>query len=163
MAVEVHFMSRAPEGEDYELSIGEVARRAGVATSTIRYYESIGLLPRAERIGGQRRYDEDVLGTLGFIAVAKNAGFKLREIHRLMDGADEGGGMAPAMRELSERKLPEVDAALELARTRKQWLEMARDCDCTVPEECDLFLVGGEAGEGLDVPDRTDGCRRKAH
>jgi MerR family redox-sensitive transcriptional activator SoxR len=160
MAVEVHFMSRAPDGELYELSIGEIARRAGVAPSTIRYYESIGLLPKAERIGGQRRYDEEILGTLGFIAVAKNAGFKLREIHRLIDGAGEEG-MAPAMRELSERKLPEVDAALELAQARKQWLEMARECDCTVPEECDLFQGAGGQGEGLGVPTRTEGCRRK--
>jgi MerR family transcriptional regulator, redox-sensitive transcriptional activator SoxR len=56
-----------------ELTIGEVARRAGVATSSIRYYERIGLLPRPERSGGQRRYRADVLDRLGFIAVAQSA------------------------------------------------------------------------------------------
>jgi hypothetical protein len=48
-----------------ELTIGEVARRAGVATSSIRYYERIDLLPPPERVGGQRRYRTDVLGKLG--------------------------------------------------------------------------------------------------
>lgn len=45
-----------------ELTIGEVARRAGVATSSIRYYERIELLPTAERVSGQRRYRPEVLG-----------------------------------------------------------------------------------------------------
>ena len=45
-----------------ELTIGEVARKAGVATSSIRYYESIGLLPAPARLHGQRRYGTDVLG-----------------------------------------------------------------------------------------------------
>jgi len=49
------------------LTIGEAARRAGVATSSIRYYERLGLLPQPERSHGQRRYDADVLGKLGFI------------------------------------------------------------------------------------------------
>jgi DNA-binding transcriptional MerR regulator len=75
-----------------ELTIGEVARRAGVAPSSIRYYERIGLLPEPDRLGGQRRYDADVLGKLGFIGVAQSAGFKLREIRELIDGIDRSHG-----------------------------------------------------------------------
>jgi MerR family redox-sensitive transcriptional activator SoxR len=71
-----------------ELTIGEVARQAGVATSSIRYYESIGLLPEPERLHGQRRYDTEVLGKLAFIGVAQSAGFKLDEIRELVDGID---------------------------------------------------------------------------
>jgi len=56
-------------------TIGEVARRAGVATSAIRYYERVGLLPPADRVSGQRRYGEETTGHLAFIAVAQNAGF----------------------------------------------------------------------------------------
>lgn len=47
------------------LTIGEVARRSGVAATTLRYYEQIGLLPAPTRLGGQRRYDEAVLSRLG--------------------------------------------------------------------------------------------------
>jgi MerR family transcriptional regulator, redox-sensitive transcriptional activator SoxR len=95
-----------------ELTIGKVARRAGIATSQIRYYERIGLLPEPERVSGQRRYRPDVLGRLGFIGVAQSAGFKLREIEELIAGIDRGDGMAGRMRPLSARKLEEIEALL---------------------------------------------------
>src|SRR4051812_3286731 len=100
MTLEARFKSRAwSEVDEFpELTIGDVARRAGVATSSIRYYERIGLLPKPERSGGQRRYHADVLGKLGFIGVAQSAGFKLREIKELLDGAD---GLGEPMRSLS--------------------------------------------------------------
>ena len=62
------------------LTIGEVARRAGVRASAIRYYEEAGLLPAPERVGGKRRYDEGILRRLAIIGGAKRAGFTLREI-----------------------------------------------------------------------------------
>src|SRR5688572_18202549 len=123
--------------EPAELTIGEVARQAGVATSRIRYYERIGLLPRPARVSGQRRYDVDVLGRLAFIGVAQSAGFKLREIRQLIAGVD--GGMAERMRALSERKLGEVEALLERMQAMKGWLEVARECGCSTPQECALF------------------------
>ena len=109
-----------------ELTIGEVARRAGVATSSIRYYERIALLPKPERVGGQRRYTTDVLGKLGFIGVAQSAGFKLAEINELIEGVDSSGGMADQMRTLSARKLDEVEALLERTNAMKGWLEVAK-------------------------------------
>src|SRR4029450_9249359 len=84
-----------------ELTIGEVARRAGVATSSIRYYERIELLPEPERVSGQRRYRADVLGKLGFIGVARSAGFKLSEIKELIEGVDSDSGMGEQMRTIS--------------------------------------------------------------
>ena len=102
-----------------ELTIGEVARRAGVATSSIRYYERIGLLPEPDRSGGQRRYDADVLGKLGFIGVAQNAGFKLREIKQLLDGSNSLG---EPMRSLSREKLGEVEALLERTKVMRRSL-----------------------------------------
>ena len=67
-----------------QLTIGEVAHRAGVATSSIRYYESIGLLPEPDRLHGQRRYGQQMLGRLAFVGVAQSAGFKLEEIKELV-------------------------------------------------------------------------------
>jgi DNA-binding transcriptional MerR regulator len=121
-----------------------VARRAGVATSSIRYYERIGLLPEPDREGGQRRYDADVLGKLGFIGVAQSAGFKLREIRELIDGVDGANGLAEPMRSLSSRKLGEVEALLERTKAMKGWLEVAQECGCASPEECALFPAPGE-------------------
>ena len=135
-----------------ELTIGEVARRAGVATSSIRYYERIGLLPEPDREGGQRRYDTDVLGKLGFIGVAQSAGFKLREIKELIDAVDGASGLGEQMRSLSSQKLNEVEALLQRTKAMKGWLEVAQDCGCVTPEECALFPV---AGDELTDPDQV--------
>ena len=133
-----------------ELTIGEVGRRAGVATSSIRYYERIGVLPAPQRVHGQRRYDTEVLGKLGFIGVAQSAGFKLREIKELIDGVDSAHGMGDQMRSLSSRKLDEVEALLERTKAMKGWLEVAKECGCATPAECALFAAPGEAGPGPD-------------
>jgi MerR family redox-sensitive transcriptional activator SoxR len=148
-----------------ELTIGEVARRAGVATSSIRYYERVGLLPDPERFHGQRRYDTDVLGKLGFIGVAQSAGFKLREIKELIDGVDSAHGMGEQMRSLSSRKLDEVEALLEHTRAMKGWLEVAKECGCATPAECALFAAPDEQSPNADLAlrvVRVDGmdCRR---
>jgi MerR family transcriptional regulator, redox-sensitive transcriptional activator SoxR len=150
-----------------ELTIGEVARRAGVATSLIRYYERVGLLPEPERAYGQRRYDVDVLGKLGFIGIAQSAGFKLREIRQLIDGVDSANGMADQMRSLSTRKLGEVEALLEQTKAMKGWLEVAKECGCASPAECALFaapeerLANGELALRLVRVEGKD-CRRPA-
>jgi MerR family transcriptional regulator, redox-sensitive transcriptional activator SoxR len=149
-----------------ELTIGEVARRAGVATSSIRYYERVGLLPEPERLHGQRRYDTEVLGKLGFIGVAQSAGFKLREIKELIDGVDSAGGMAEQMRSLSSQKLGEVEALLEHTKAMKGWLEVAKGCGCATPAECALFEPPGEqpsTGDPALRLIRVDGmdCRRE--
>jgi MerR family redox-sensitive transcriptional activator SoxR len=151
-----------------ELTIGEVARRAGVATSSIRYYERIGLLPPAERLHGQRRYDPEVLGRLGFIGVAQSAGFKLAEIKELIEGVDSTSGMGEQMRVLSTRKLDEVEALLERTRAMKGWLEVAQECGCASPAECALFPAQGDGPADPELAlrlVRVDGkdCRRPAN
>jgi MerR family transcriptional regulator, redox-sensitive transcriptional activator SoxR len=134
-----------------ELTIGEVASKAGVAASSIRYYESIGLLPEPDRLNGQRRYRSDVLGKLAFIGVAQGAGFKLSEINELVRGVDGADGMAGAMRSLSSQKLDEVEALLERTKAMKGWLEVAKQCGCETPDECALFPTAGEAAGDRDV------------
>jgi MerR family transcriptional regulator, redox-sensitive transcriptional activator SoxR len=154
IGLQVRSKSR-PEGglvDDWpELTIGEVAKRAGVATSSIRYYESIGVLPEPDRLHGQRRYRSDVVGRLAFIGVAQGAGFKLREIKDLVDGLDGRDGMASQMRSLSTRKLPEIEALLERTSAMKGWLEVAKECGCKTPDECALFPAPGEEPTGGDV------------
>jgi MerR family redox-sensitive transcriptional activator SoxR len=151
--------------EPAELTIGEVARRAGVATSSIRYYERIGLLPPPDRLAGQRRYAAAVLGRLGFIGVAQSAGFKLREIRALVEGVDSASGMGEQMRSLSSRKLSEVEALLERTKAMKGWLEVAKECGCATPAECALFPTLREDSPHADFAlrvIRVDGndCRR---
>ena len=128
-----------------QFTIREIASRAGVAASAIRYYESIGLLPEPERESGQRRYDASVLGRLGFIGVAQSAGFKLPEIKELVGQIDAGSGLSTSMRSLSARKLDEIEELLARTRAMKGWLEVAKECGCASPDECSLFPDPGEA------------------
>ena len=72
------------------LTIGEVARRAGLNTSAIRYYESRGVLPQPERESGRRRYTEETVQRLHVIEVAKRAGFTLDEARVLLATAHDG-------------------------------------------------------------------------
>src|SRR4051794_2964547 len=63
-----------------QLTIGEIAHRAGIATSALRYYEHVGLVESKRTTGGQRRYHRSVLRRLAFIRAAQNVGLSLDEI-----------------------------------------------------------------------------------
>lgn len=122
------------------LSIGEVADRAGIAVSAIRYYERNGLLPEAERVSGQRRFTEETVQRLGVIDVAKQAGFSLDEVRVLLTSIDAGAPAHEQLQALAERKLPEVDALIKRAQAMRDWLLIASDCGCETLEGCLLFV-----------------------
>jgi DNA-binding transcriptional MerR regulator len=107
------------------LTIGDVARRADVAPTTLRYYEKIGLLAAPSRTGGQRRYDDTVLTRLEVIGLCKAAGFTLEEIAVLLD--DDAPGR-PASRVLAEAKLADIDAQIATLTRARGIIEWAMDC-----------------------------------
>lgn len=119
--------------------IGEVARRAGLRPSAIRYYESIGLLPEPERVAGRRRYPPEALRTLSVVAAAQRAGLTLTEIRELLATANGQGAVSDQLRAIARRKLPEIEALIERARLVRSWLEAAADCRCPTLEDCPLF------------------------
>jgi MerR family redox-sensitive transcriptional activator SoxR len=119
------------------MRIGEVARRAGVRVSLIRYYEEIGLLPEPPRVSGQRRYDESVLRRLAVVDVAQRAGLSLDEIRELLEHGNDP--MSERLRELAERRLPEIDALIERAQRVRTWMQAATACDCERIDDCALF------------------------
>src|SRR5215217_1434051 len=101
--------------DDGTLTIGQVAKRAGLNLSAIRYYEAKGLLLEAPRVSGQRRYGEDTLARLGVIGVAKRAGLSLDDIRILLDAEDAGVPAHEQLQELARRKLPEVEQLIARA------------------------------------------------
>ena len=119
------------------MRIGDVAAKAAVRTSQIRYYEEIGLLPEPDRIGGQRRYDGSVLRRLSVIDVAQRAGLSLDEIRELVDHGNDP--MSERLRALAEHRLPEIDALIERATRVRAWLEAATSCGCERIDDCALF------------------------
>jgi MerR family transcriptional regulator, redox-sensitive transcriptional activator SoxR len=122
------------------LAIGEVAERAGMETSAIRYYESMGLLPKPSRAGGRRRYGDDVLDRLSLIALAKDAGFTMKEIRQLVADFTPASGPADRWRVLATRKLTELDEAAARLRRMRRVLRRALDCGCVDLEECAPLL-----------------------
>jgi len=120
------------------MKIGELARRAGVATSTVRYYERIGLLPQAPRIGGQRQYDQQMLAQLTVIELGQRAGFSLEEIATLLRGMRPGGSLSGAWKSMANRKLEELEALAAQIETMRQLLTEGLRCGCLSLSDCSL-------------------------
>lgn len=127
------------------LTIGEVARRAGLATSAIRYYEREGLLPRAPRVSGRRRYGPQVLERLSIIAMAKRAGFTLQEIRTLLGGMGGGRRATQRLAALANRKLPEIEASIQRLQQIHRLLQAAAHCQCPSLSACARRLDAGSA------------------
>src|ERR1700733_6962290 len=94
------------------LTISEVARQVELQPSAIRYYEQIGILPPAQRISGQRRYDTTVLYRLAVIQRAQQTGFSLDEVRQLFFGPGNVTRASERWRKLSRKKLAELDGLM---------------------------------------------------
>jgi MerR family redox-sensitive transcriptional activator SoxR len=122
------------------MSIGQLAGLAGVNASAIRYYERNDVLPKPERISGQRRYTDATLARLRIIDVAQHAGFSLEEIKILLASTDAGAPAHEQLQDLAARKLPDVDALIERAQIVRAWLATATGCGCDTLDVCGLFV-----------------------
>ncbi len=105
------------------LTVGALARRANVTTKTVRYYESLGLLPRASRgDNGYRYYPHNAVERLTFIRRAKQLGLSLGEISDLISRSEDGmcNVISPELQRMLERKIAEFDRQLtEIAAFRQ--------------------------------------------
>jgi MerR family redox-sensitive transcriptional activator SoxR len=137
------------------LTIGQVAERAGLRTSHIRFYEKVGVLPEPERVSGQRRYRDDTVHRLSIIDVAQRAGLSLEEIAPLTGPENRTADAGRHIRALAAEKLPHIDALIARAQAVKAWLQVARSCDCESVDVCGLFvdptLLPPAAGNDLDA------------
>jgi DNA-binding transcriptional MerR regulator len=111
--------------QDGLVPIGELARRTGVATSALRYYERLGLLSPAARSGQRRHYQASSAERVALIRLYQDAGFTLAEIGRLLAAGRPGrrswGGLA-------ERKIADLDARIADAQRAKKLIEHALEC-----------------------------------
>src|SRR5579862_4682598 len=111
------------------MTIGEVARQTGLNASAIRFYEKAGLLPRATRLSGQRRYDPKILPRLALLDWAKECGFTLDEIRELFGKAGEAP-LSQRMQKLCRKKIDELDALSQRIALMRGLLERAQKCQC---------------------------------
>jgi len=118
------------------MKIGELAVRARLNSSAIRYYERIGLLPIAQRRGNQRRYSAEALNRISLIRFASEMGFTLSEIKLFLSGIKEDAPVGPRWKKLARRKLSEVQEAIDRSRRLKSLLEHLLHCRCASLEIC---------------------------
>ena len=127
--------------------IGELASRSGVTPDTLRYYERIGLLPRAQRSsGGFRLYGQEAVDRLRFIKQAQTLGLTLQEIRQLVTYRSSGGRKrCRQVRDMLRSKLTELQARMAelhvFERTLSQHLE-----------DCERTLSGGTPESEADCP-----------
>ncbi len=129
------------------MRIGELAEQADVSTKTIRYYESIGLLPEPERTeSGYRDYATGSVERLRFIRDAQATGLTLAEISSVVELKGAGQTSCQHTTELLDRHLAELDAQIARMRAARDELaslaERARTLDpngCTNPHRCQVI------------------------
>ena len=119
-----------------ELTISQVARQAGIRTSAIRYYESVGLLPVPQRVSGQRRYHFDILRRLSFIQAAQAVGFSVSEMQALFQELNGDAPLSARWQSLAMQKLAEVEMLIHRAQGMKRMLELGLQCSCSDLDQC---------------------------
>jgi DNA-binding transcriptional MerR regulator len=121
------------------LTIGELARRAGVTASALRYYEELGLLPAPARISGQRRYPESAARLVAAILLYSDAGFTLAEQKALMTTRASTSG---DRRQLMQRKLAELDEQIAKAQAVREAIRHGLRCPHEDITQCPNFNAG---------------------
>jgi len=124
------------------LTIGQVARSAGVGVETVRFYEREGLVPEPRRSpSGYRQYPPDTVRRIRFVQAAKELGFTLKEIRELLTLRVTAGKTCADVKERAVAKLAGVDAKLaELHRVRDALAHLAASCSGAGPtSECPLL------------------------
>jgi MerR family redox-sensitive transcriptional activator SoxR len=131
---------------DSRLSIGELARRAGVATSALRYYEQLGLIVSERTAGGQRRYARVMLRRIAFIRAAQRVGLSLDEVHAAL--ARLPVDRAPTKSDwntVSRTWLARIDARIAELEALRDRLTGCVGCGCLSLRTCRLSNPGDTA------------------
>jgi DNA-binding transcriptional MerR regulator len=118
-----------------DLDIGEVAQRAGIPASTLRFYEEKGLVASVGRRGLRRQYDRDVLERLALIALGRSAGFSLDEIARMF----APNGKLHVDRPMLVSKADELDLTIRKLGAMRDGLRHAAACRAPSHMECPTF------------------------
>ncbi|AMJ57368.1 MULTISPECIES: redox-sensitive transcriptional activator SoxR [Stenotrophomonas] len=135
-----------------ELSVGEVARRSGIAISALHFYERKGLIQSQRTAGNQRRFQSDVLRRLAVIQAAQRVGMPLQAVARRL--GELPAGRAPSKAEwarMSARWRKELDAHIQVLQFMRDQLTDCIGCGCLSLKRCGLLNpqdVLGEQGEG---------------
>lgn len=138
-------------------TIGALAKATGVATPTVRYYEEIGLLPKADRTsGGQRNYSRDDVSRLTFIRQCRDFGFGIEQVRVLLELSISPDRDCTETRDIAKTHLAEVQERLAQLNALESRLK-------NFVERCDAACAGGPGQECVIFKEMAQpnscGCR----
>ena len=139
------------------LSIGQVAKRTGLRTSALRYYEEAGILPSPARINRRRVYDADTVRRIEVLKFAQQAGFTLGEIKTLFHGFRSETPLSARWQALAQTKLDELDVLAKRIKRMRRALDLGLKCGCVRIEDCTLTAADVEIRSKQRASARCDG------
>ncbi|GGE78880.1 heavy metal-responsive transcriptional regulator [Nesterenkonia sp. MY13] len=142
------------------MKIGELARLSGVTTKTIRYYESIGLLPDPVRTpSGYRDFDESYVDRLTFIRTSQRLGITLHEVKEMLLFRERGEAPCAYVRSVLDTQLEGIDRRMrELEFLREQLTEIVSEADPlpAAADNCTCQLIEHARQKASIAPSGTD-------
>jgi MerR family redox-sensitive transcriptional activator SoxR len=152
-----------------QLTIGQLAERSGLATSALRYYESLGLIHAERTAGGQRRYARSTLRRVAFVRAAQRVGLSLDEARAALDGlpterapsTSEWSGVAATWQHRIDRQIAELEHL-------KRKLTGCIGCGCLSLTHCALYnpedraAATGSGARHLELPEPGEGTPERA-
>nr|WP_295832699.1 redox-sensitive transcriptional activator SoxR [uncultured Azospirillum sp.] len=147
----------SPEEYDKDLTVGEVARRSGVAVSTIHFYEAQGLIRSWRNPGNQRRFSRDVLRRVAVIKVAQRLGISLASIADALNALPQDRSPTTAdWKRMSERWREELDDRITKLTKLRDNLDGCIGCGCLSIRDCPLRNPWDELGDAGAGPRLLD-------
>src|SRR5690554_2450473 len=130
------------------LTVGEVARRSGVAVSTLHFYEAKGLIRSWRSAGNQRRYPREVLRRVAVIKIAQRTGIPLASIRQALAALpNERTPTAADWKRLSESWREELDERIHKLIQLRDRLTACIGCGCLSVRDCPLRNPSDELAE----------------
>lgn len=132
------------------MNIGRVSKLSGVTSKTIRYYESIGLIPEPPRTdSGYRDYELPDVETLKFVQRARNLGFSIKDVSGLLNLWNDKNRASSQVKEMTQRHIEEIEGRIkELEGMRRTLVDLSSKChgddrpDCPILDDLASHLNG---------------------
>jgi len=138
--------------EHKKMKIGQLAARARLNASAIRYYEKLGLLAAPDRLRGQRRYPAAALDRVLLICFASEMDFTLAEIKLFLSGLRDNASPSPRWKKFAGRKILEMDDTIRRATRLRDVLKGVLHCHCPSLHECVACLELGGSLRAARIP-----------
>ncbi|MDU8913356.1 redox-sensitive transcriptional activator SoxR [Aestuariicoccus sp. MJ-SS9] len=141
-----------------DLSVGEMARRAGVAVSTLHYYEAEGLIQSWRTPANHRRYDRRELRRVSVIRVAQGLGIPLAEVRKVLDRVPRGAAVGKEdWAQASMLWRDEIAGRIAMLQRLQDQLDHCMGCGCLSLKTCPLYNPGDGLGQKGAGPRRWIG------